>query len=87
VDTLTQAKVEHSENKVDYLEAAGLKATFGWDDDLVVNGRKIPLVYERFDTPYVRTKRGEQVYRIACGGKSHVVDLASLQVKPFRDIK
>ncbi len=53
----------------------------------MVNARKIPLQYERFDTPCVRTKRGDQVYWIKCGSESHVVELAQLQVKPFRDMR
>jgi hypothetical protein len=86
VDKVTKAALEYSENKVDYREPAGLRASFGWDDDFVVDGKNISLRYQRFDTPYVRTTRGDQVYRIKCAGKSHVIDLASLKVRPFRDI-
>jgi hypothetical protein len=86
IDKVTRATFEYSEHKVNYREPAGLRATFGCDDEFVVDGNKIPLRYQRFDTPYVRTTRGEQVYRIKCGGQSHTIDLASLKVKPFRDI-
>jgi hypothetical protein len=86
VDTLSNATLEYSGNEVNYREPAGLRATFAWDGDFVVDGRKIPLRYERFDTPHVRTARGAQVYRVKCAGKSHVIDLASLKVGPFREM-
>jgi hypothetical protein len=86
VEKISKSTLEYSENRVNYREPAGLRATFGWEEDFVVDGKKIPLGYQRFDTPYVRTTRGEQVYRIRCAGKTHVVDLASLKVKPFREI-
>jgi hypothetical protein len=86
VDRISRSVLEYSGDKVNFREPGGRRATFGWDGDFVVNGRKVPLRYERFDTPYVRTARGRQVYRIRCGGKSHVIDLASLKVKPVREI-
>ncbi len=87
VDRIAKATLEYSQNRVSYREPAGMKASFGWDEDLVVDGRKIPLSgYPRYDTPFVRVTRGEQVYRVRCGGLTHVIDLAGLKVGPFRNM-
>jgi hypothetical protein len=87
VERIAAASFEYSRNQVSYREPQGMKANFGWDEDLVVNGVKIPLGgYPRYDTPYVRTTRGEQIYRIRCGGETHTIDLSNLRVRPFRDI-
>jgi hypothetical protein len=79
--------VEYAANRVSYREISGIRATFGWDEDLMVNGRKIALDgYPRYDTPFVKTARGKQVYRIQHGAQMHVIDLAGLRVGPFRDM-
>ena len=64
-----------------------MKASFGWDEDLTVDGRKIALTgYPRYDTPYVRASGYEQIYRIRCGGETHEIDLSKLHVGPFREM-
>jgi hypothetical protein len=86
VERLAKASIESSASRVSYAEAGGLKATFGWDEDLVVNGQRIPLRYPRYDTPYIKTARGTQLYRIACENLTHTIDLSGLKVGPFREM-
>ena len=87
VEQVGKAVVEGEIGHVAYREAGGgLQATFGWDEDFVVNGRKIALSgYARYDTPFVKTERGSQIYQIACEGRTHTIDLSGLKVRPFRE--
>jgi hypothetical protein len=85
VERIAKSSVEVSATRVSYAESPGLKATFGWDEDLTVNGRRIPLHgYPRYNTPYIKVSRGAQVYRIAVDGRRHTIDLSGLKVVPFR---
>jgi hypothetical protein len=87
VDRVAQSSFEVAPNGVAYREPAGVKASFGWEEDLVVDGRKIPLSgYPRYDTPYIHASGNEQIYRIRCGGEAHSIDLSKLHVGPFREI-
>jgi hypothetical protein len=87
VERLAKASIESSANRISYAEPSGLKATFGWDDDLVVNGQRIPLHgYPRYDTPFIKTARGTQLYRIAYDNLTHTIDLSGLKVGPFREM-
>jgi len=87
VDRLAKAAIASSPGRVSYTEPRGLKATFGWDEDLVVNGHKVPLHgYPRYDTPFIKTARGSQLYRVACEGLTHTIDLSALKVRPFREV-
>jgi hypothetical protein len=87
VERIAKSSLESGPKGVSYREPSGFAATFGWDEDLVVNGRSIPLSgYPRYDTPYIHTTGNEQVYRIRCGAQTHVIDLSNLKVRPFREM-
>ncbi|GHV10281.1 hypothetical protein FACS189485_23300 [Spirochaetia bacterium] len=46
------------------------KLSFGWNEDLKVNGEEISFRnYKRYDNPYCDTEFGEKSYRIHCGGE------------------
>ena len=64
-----------------------MKATFGWEDNLVVSDRSVPLRgYPRYESPFIKSARGAQVYRIECGGERHQIDLAGPRLRPFRQM-
>jgi hypothetical protein len=86
-ERVAKASIEYADNRLRY-EEPELKATFGWDDDFVVNGKTVPLTgYPRLDSPYVRAQWKEQTFEIACDGRRHSIDLSGLRVRPFRDMK
>lgn len=88
VEKVAGAAIEYGGNRVSYSEPEGVKAAFGWEGDLTVDGRAVPLHgYPRYESPYVRAARGEQVFRIRCAGRSHTIDLARLKARPFREMK
>jgi hypothetical protein len=86
-DRIAKAEIEYQDNRVSFRESPEMTATFGWDEDLVVNGQTIPLEdYPRYAAPYVNTAWGDQVFEITCSGKQHTIDLSKLEVKPFREM-
>ncbi len=88
VERLTKATIEYANNRVRYSEPLGVTASLGWEGDFVVNGRTVPLGdYPRFDAPYVKTDRGSQYYTIRCNDRSHIIDLRSLRVAPYREMR
>jgi hypothetical protein len=48
------------------------------DDQIPLHG------YPRYDSPFIQTARGEQVYRVKCGEFRHEIDLPGLVVRPVR---
>lgn len=81
-ERVAQASIEYGGNRLRYQEL-GLKASFGWDEDFVVNGKAVPLSgYPRLESPYVKAARNTQVFEVTCGDKRHKIDLSPLRVRP-----
>jgi len=88
VERLAKTEIDASKSRVSFSEPNGMKASFGWDEDLVVDGNAVPLRgYPRYDSPYIKVARSEQLYRVACDGRTYTIDLTTLKVGPLREIR
>ncbi len=87
VGRLLGASVAYGANRLRYRESSRLTATFGWDEDLVINGRRIALGgYPRYESPFVKAKHGQTLFRIEREGKRHQIDVSGIPVRPTRDV-
>jgi hypothetical protein len=81
---VASAVVKFADSTLTYREPAGLAAAFGWDSDLLVNGRPVAITsYPRYQSPFVNTARGQFVHRITAGDISQQIDLRELETVPL----